>query len=309
MIGKSAVVTGAAGFLGSHTVERLLAEGYAVTAIDLQDAPIDDSLNSVLNDSKLTVVLKNITEIPVEDSVFKNQDFFFHCAGCANPKAEACYLIEANIGSMCAALDIAKLNQFKKFIYPSSASVYGTAQWPTREDHQLAPNSPYALSKLMGEELARNWRQWYGVPSIGFRIFNGYGIRDTNSVIVSKFLKNLIEGKPLTLIGGGEQKRDFIHVNDIVDAFLKGANSSVNFDVFNLATGQPSTILDVAKLIGEDIVFTSPLPGEPEVICADISRIKNDLSWKPLISLEEGIAELKKICLAEKDSDNIFSPT
>ncbi len=290
----TSLVTGAAGFLGSHTVEALLAKGHKVVALDLPGTSFEANLGPVLANPALTTVARDLMSIPADDSFFAGIDYIFHCAGIpdhiASMKTPEPY-IQANVAAVVRVLEAARAHAIKKVVYPSSAAVYGTAVPPTREDHPINPDNPYALTKWMGEEVCRHWSKVFGVGTVSFRVFNGYGPRSAISGPVGFFLKRKKAGEPLTVTGDGSQTRDFIYVSDIVDALIAGALSDRSGEVYNLATGKPESVKHLAELVGGDIAFIPPRP-EPPVILADVSKLKTELGWEPKVSLAEGIARM-----------------
>lgn len=294
---KTAIVTGGTGNLGSRTTANLLKQGFTVRIIDLPDTKPAEDLQKYLGDSNLTFELKNVLDISPDDPIFHDVDYIFHCAGIADHRyalqTPEPYL-EANVMSLVRVLEAARINGIQKFIYPSSAAVYGVAEWPTREDHPLNPVNPYGLSKLMGELAVQHWHKIFNVPTITFRIFLSYG-QNTNGVgIIAHFFRNRLAGKPLTITGDGTQRRDFIFIDDVVDAFISAAKSDKSGGIYNLGSGATATINQIAELIGGDIEYIPKNPNEPEAIWADIAKIKEEIGWQPKIDLEEGISSIKK---------------
>lgn len=288
---RTAVVTGAAGFLGSHLVERLLENGYAVRALDLPTAPFDVNLKRVEQNARLRIEARNILDVSADDPIFSGVAALFHCAGIADHRASMStpeLYMNANFMAVVRVLEAARAHKIAKLIYPSSAAVYGTAAPPTREDHPINPGNPYGLSKWLGEEACQHWHKVFGVPSLSFRIFNCYGPRAYTSGPVGLFVQKRKNGEHLTLTGDGSAQRDFIHVSDVVDAMIAGAESNYAGEAYNLGTGVPETVLRLAKLVGGDIAFLPPRP-EPPVILADVSKIRSHLNWRPKVSLADGI--------------------
>jgi UDP-glucose 4-epimerase len=293
---RVAVVTGAAGYLGSHTTEGLLKRGYAVRAIDLPSGPFEANLGGSLGHSSLTVDRRDLMAIPADDRIFRGADYLFHCAGRADHTAAAAEpetFMRANVLAVAHALEAARVNGMKKFVYPSSAAVYGTAAWPTREDHPIAYGNLYGMTKWMGEVVVGNWHRFLGVPSLSFRVFNGYGPRMTPAGgVVGAFLKRLVERKPVVILGDGGAQRDFVYITDIVEAFVRGAESDRTGEIYNLASGKTRTVKELATLLGCAIEYGPPRAGEPPVICADVSKIRDHLGWEAKVGLEEGVAAL-----------------
>ncbi len=229
--------------------------------------------------------------IPQDDPVFAGADHLFHCAGISDPNLDADAYQSANLGTFERALQAVRANGIGKIIYPSSAAVYGNGPWPAREDQPLDPQSPYGASKLLTEEMAATWHQTHGAASIGFRIFNGYGARIGTIGAAGAFLRAIRSGQPVTITGDGSQRRDFIHVRDIVDAFVLGAMSEIPYAIFNLATGQPSSVRALAKLMGANIEY-GPATGALQDMWADMTAITRGLGFAPGVTLEDGVSEL-----------------
>lgn len=285
-----AIVTGAGGFLGSHVAERLVADGITVRAIDWGPA---DNLAALAGAANFSLVQRDMLAMAPDDPVFIGADHLYHCAGISDPSLDAEAYQTANLGTFERALQAAKANGMGKIIYPSSAAVYGNGHWPAREDQPLGPQSPYGISKLLTEEMAANWHRSHGAASIGFRIFNGYGARIGTIGAVGAFLGAIHQGQPITITGDGGQRRDFIHVRDIADAFVRGANSGIEFAIFNLGTGQPRSVAELANLMGADIKY-APATGAPRDMWADMTAITRELDFSPGVTLEDGIADLMK---------------
>jgi len=188
-------------------------------------------------------------------------------------------------------LEAARHYGVKKVIYPSSAAVYGIAEAPTREDFPISPQNAYGMSKEMAEIAFRRWDTIYGVSSVCFRIFNGYGPRAAKSGVVGVFLEKKLKGEPIGILGDGGAERDFIYVSDIVDAFLLSTNTEGS-GLYNLGSGVTRTVKELATLIGGPIDYGPAREGEPPVILADISSVQRDLGWRPTVSLEQGITNV-----------------
>ena len=296
MTQRSSLVTGAAGFLGSHTVEALLARGDRVRALDLPDARFEASLGALLGHPALTVDRRDLLSIAAADPVFQGVDAIYHCAGIADhvPSMQVPErYMQANVMALVRVLEAARHHEVRKVINASSAAVYGIAQAPTAEDHPINPVNPNGLTKWMAEEAFAHWSKVFDVATISFRIFNCYGPRATASGPVGFFLQKAAAGEPLTVTGDGTQERDFIHVADVVAAFLAGAASERGGTAYNLGSGTPETVNRLAELVGGTIQYIAPRPGEPKVILADTTRIRAELGWAPKVSLAEGIAALK----------------
>jgi len=167
---------------------------------------------------------------------------------------------------------------------------------PTLEDHPIAPEHPYALSKYQGEMAVFHWHRTYRLPANSIRIFNAYGprVRTTGAygAVFGVFFKQKLAGKPFTVVGDGTQRRDFLYVTDVAEAFARAAESRFVGEVWNLGAGDPQSVNHLVELIGGDVVYIPKRPGEPDVTWADISKIRGDLGWRPTVSFDEGVREM-----------------
>ena len=294
---KIAVVTGGAGFIGSHMVDLLLKKKYEVRVIDNFPGGHRDNLKKHKNNKNLKLKEINILKININDKVFKNVEFIFHFAGIGDivPSIEKpISYMNTNIMGTVNILEAARLNKVSKFVYAASSSCYGIASTPTKENHRIDPLYPYALSKNMGEQAVMHWGRVYNLPVISIRIFNAYGerVRTTGAygAVFGVFFKQKISNKPFTVVGDGDQKRDFIYVTDVVNAFYMSAKSKYKNEIFNLGEGKPKSINLLIKLIGGGKVTYLPnRPGEPKITLANISKIRKFLNWKTKVSFKEGV--------------------
>jgi len=181
-------------------------------------------------------------------------------------------------------------------VYAASSSCYGLAAVPTGENHPVAPQYPYALSKYMGEQAVLHWHHVYGLPVNVIRIFNAYGTRSRTSgaygAVFGVFLRQKLAGKPFTVVGDGTQKRDFLYVTDVARAFLAAAESEKMGEVWNLGAGNPQPVNRLVELLGGPVVYIPKRPGEPDCTWADITKIGRDLRWSPSVSFEEGVGRI-----------------
>ena len=283
------ICTGSSGFIGSHLVKALEKP---FIRCDIKDGSGD---------------IRKPLEFP------SNIDTIYHLAALAdivpsieNPRD----YFETNVTGTLNILEAARKAGCKKFIYAASASCYGdnpnhiyTAAddgrflgvQPTNEHRDCDPAYPYALTKHLGEQLVMHWSNVYKIPAISLRLFNVYGLRQRTTgaygAMFGTFLAQKANGKPMTIVGDGTQQRDFVHVSDVVDAFIKAANSDCQ-GIYNVGTGNPQSVNYIAKLIGGETVHIPKRPGEPDITCADISKIREDLGWEPKVSIEAGVREL-----------------
>lgn len=295
MTDRIAVVTGAGGFLGANLVRRLLDDGFAVRALDLNAHGFATALGALADAPNLSFTEGDVLDLPADDKLYSEAGFIFHCAGIADhvpSSREPERYLRANVHGVMRVAEAARhAGGGCKLVYPSSAAVYGVADWPTTEQHPIRPINPYGLSKWMGEEVVDTWQRLFDVPTISFRVFNGYGPGAVRSSIVNFFIQKMLDGEPLTITGDGSQQRDFIFIDDIVDAFVAGALSAHSGKTFNLATGHLSTMRSLAEAIGGKIEFIAARPNEPKVICPDITSIQSDLGWSAKVSLQDGVAK------------------
>jgi UDP-glucose 4-epimerase len=293
---KKAIVTGGAGFIGSHMVELLLQKGFTVVAIDDFSNGNIENVEIFKDDPQYHFLKMDLAE-PFDDSCFENADYIFHMAALADivPSIENPGKYHAsNVTGTLRVLEAARKYGVKKLIYSASSSCYGIPDsYPTSETAALRPEYPYALTKMLGEEYALFWHKLYGLPVIALRYFNVYGTRARNNstygAVFKVFLKQKLEKKPLTIVGDGSQKRDFTYVTDIAKANLLAAESSIVGEIFNVGTGNPVSVNRLAELIGGERVFLPKRPGEPDETHADISKIQKALHWKPEVDFETGV--------------------
>jgi UDP-glucose 4-epimerase len=299
---KLAVVTGGAGFIGSHMADRLLDEGFRVHVIDNLVGGRLENLAHRKDDPNLVVETRDILDLAPADKLFAGAEYIFHFAGIGDivPSIDkpVDYLSTNVIGTV-KVLECARHARVRKLVYAASSSCYGLADVPTREDAPIQPQYPYALSKYMGEEAVLHWGRVYRLPVNSIRIFNAYGTRSRTSgaygAVFGVFLAQKIAGKPFTLVGDGTQRRDFLFVTDVAQAFFLAATTDRVNEVFNLGAGNPQTVNRLIELLGGGEVVRLPKrPGEPDCTWADITKIERDLGWKQRVSFEEGVGQMLK---------------
>ena len=293
-----AVVTGGAGFIGSHMVDALLDHGYTIRVIDNLSGGRESNLAHLAANPRFSLTVADICELSPDDATFEGARRVFHFAGIGDivPSIERpTEYMRTNVQGTVRVLECARHAGVEKFVYAASSSCYGLAQVPTREDHAIDPHYPYALSKYLGEQAAFHWHRVYDLPVNAIRIFNAYGprVRTTGAygAVFGVFFKQKLEGVPLTVVGDGEQRRDFVYVTDVADAFRRAGESKASGEIYNLGGGNPQSINRLVELIGGgEIAYLPRRPGEPETTWADISKITDDLGWTPTVSFEDGVA-------------------
>ena len=298
---KKCLVTGGAGFIGSHLVDRLVKEKNKVIVLD----------NLITGNLKnLSGVQKKIRFINVDiskyskkfENFFKNIDHVYHLAALADivpsindPKK----YFDTNVNGTMNVLNAAKKNKVKKLIFAASSSCYGIPKnYPINENALINVKYPYALTKYLAEELILHWGQVYNMKNISLRFFNTYGPRSRTTgaygAVFGVFLAQKINNKPLTIVGDGNQTRDFLFVQDLVDAIIMVTKKINKSDIFNVASGLETKVNKIAKIIGGPRVHIPKRPGEPTRLKADIKKIKKATGWSPKIKIEQGVEIMLK---------------
>jgi len=294
------IVTGGAGFIGSHLVEHLFSEGHSVTVLDNFSTGRYENLEHLKKN--ISIIECDLNEENDIDNIVKGADWVFHLAALAdivpsiqNPQK----YFNANVNGTLRLLEACNNTIISKFIYAASSSCYGMPDiYPTPETALINPQYPYALTKRMGEELVLHWSQVYKIPAISLRFFNVYGPRSRTSgtygAVFGVFLAQKLAGRPLTIVGDGAQTRDFTFVTDVVEAMYISAKSNVKNKIYNVGSGKTVSINYIAKILNEETVHIPKRPAEPDITFADISKITKELNWVPKVSIEEGITLLLK---------------
>ena len=292
-----AVVTGGAGFIGSHMVDLLVRNNYEVTVIDnLSNGRLD---NIEHHKGEVVFVQLDIGDYSADlEKHFEDVDYVFHYAALADIVPSINNPLKyhkANVDGTIRVLEAAKKSKnLKKFVYAASSSCYGTPEvYPTSESSPIAPQYPYAHTKTVGEQYVMHWGNVYDMPVVSMRFFNVYGVRHRTSgtygAVFGVFLAQLLNDKPLTIVGDGEQTRDFTYVTDIVDACYLASQSNEKGEIFNVGSDNTYSINYLVKLLGGEKKYIPKRPGEPDVTFADISKIKRVLGWTPKVSFEDGV--------------------
>ena len=294
-----AVVTGGAGFIGSHMVDLLLGRGFAVRVIDDLSGGHLSNLNHHRDNPDLFFRQADIRGLKTGDAAFAGARYVFHFAGIGDivPSIERPIdYMEINVQGTVRVLECARAAGVDKLVYAASSSCYGLAATPTREDHPIAPQYPYALSKFQGEQAVLHWGQVYDLPVASVCIFNAYGtrVRSTGAygAVFGVFLRQKLAGRPFTVVGDGTQLRDFIYATDVAAAFLAAAEAPVRGERFNIGAGRPQSINHLVALIGGEVTYIPKRPGEPDCTFADIGKATTTLDWRPTVSFADGVARM-----------------
>jgi UDP-glucose 4-epimerase len=296
------VVTGGAGFIGSHLVDRLLIDGHDVVVIDNFAIGRPENLASHSQSTRFRLVEADITDLAAIRPLFDGIDWVFHLAALADivPSIEQPIPYHrANVDGTVNVLEAARHANVKRFVYTASSSCYGIPDiYPTPENAETRPMYPYALTKYLGEQCVMHWCKVYKLPAVSLRLFNVFGPRHrttgTYGAVFGVFLAQKLAGKPFTIVGDGEQTRDFTFVSDVADAFVTAAKSSVSGEIFNVGSDNTYSVNRLVGLLGGDKVHIPKRPGEPDCTHADISKIKRVLHWTPKVRFEDGVAVMLK---------------
>jgi UDP-glucose 4-epimerase len=297
--GVRCVVTGGAGFIGSHLTERLVADGHSVLVLDNLATGRAENLASVANDPAC-----NLEEIDVRDAdsvsrAVRGAEWVFHLAALADIVPSIKRPLEhhrTNVDGTVNVLEAARTAGVARLVYTASSSCYGIPDvYPTPESAPARPQYPYALTKYLGEWCALHWGAVYRLPVVSLRLFNVYGPRARTSgsygAVFGVFLAQKLAGKPFTIVGDGTQTRDFTFVSDVVDAFVRAAASPHTNEVMNVGSGKDESVNRIVDLLGAaaDVVHVPKRPGEPDRTLADASKAHELLGWTPHLSLREGV--------------------
>jgi UDP-glucose 4-epimerase len=293
---KIAVVTGGAGFMGSHMVDLLVERGFKVRVIDNLVGGREANVAHHSKNPDFSLATCDIRDYQAGASIFHGAHYVFHFAGIGDivPSIERpTEYMSTNVQGTVHMLECARAASVRKFVYAASSSCYGVARTPTREDHPIVPLYPYALSKYQGEQAAFHWNRVYKLPANSIRIFNAYGTRSRTSgaygAVFGVFLKQKLAGKPFTVVGDGTQTRDFVYATDVAEAFLLAAETDKSGQIWNLGAGNPQPVNRLVELLGGPVVHIPKRPGEPDCTWADIGKIQHELAWTPKVSFEEGV--------------------
>lgn len=293
------LVTGGAGFIGSHLVDKLVERGEEVIVIDNLSTGKEENLNPKADLHNL-----DVCDYEKIKPLFKNIDYVFHLAAIPRVPVSIKDPINTSRTNILGTINVFKAgadNKVKKIIYSSSSSVYGEQkELPLKEDMVPNPINPYGLQKLVGEKFARLFVQIYKIPIICLRYFNVYGPRidprSEYSLVIGKFLRQNSENKPLTIFGDGEQTRGFCWVGDVTKANIKAMTSDKlkGGEIINIGSEKSYSVNYLASLISNNVQYLNPRFGDMLHTKADINLAKDLLDWKPNIDFEQGIKKTKQ---------------
>ena len=296
---KKAIITGGAGFIGSHLTEALLNKGFEVVIIDNLSTGRKQNIEQFLSNPKLTFVEADINDRDSIKKFFKDTDYVFHMAALADIVPSIVNPTEyhkANVDGTLNILEVVRevCPNLKKFLYTASSSCYGIPDnYPTSEGAEIRSEYPYAVTKYLGEEIALSWSKIYKLPVVSLRLFNVYGPKSRTSgtygAVFGVFLAQKLANKPFTVVGDGKQTRDFTFVTDVVSAFITAAESDLSGEIFNVGSGNTYSVIKLVELLGGEITYIPKRPGEPDCTYADTSKIRKKLNWNPKVSFEQGV--------------------
>src|SRR5215469_11031517 len=298
-LARNVLVTGGAGFIGSHLVEALVESGCAVRVLDNFSTGRHDNMAA-----DAEVINADIRDLGAISSAFRGVDCVFHTAALARVPLSIEKPMETHLVNVDGTLNVllaARAAGVRRVVFSGSSSVYGEQQrLPLHEDMMPNPLSPYALQKLTGEQYTRLFGRLYGIETLTLRYFNVFGPRmsmaGAYATVIGAFLQARRAGMPLTIYGDGEQTRDFTHVRDVVRANLLAMDAEIaDGRAVNIGQGRAVSVNWIAQQIGGAIVQLPPRPGEPRHTLADCSSAEQVLGWVAQVSTEDGLRELREL--------------
>jgi UDP-glucuronate 4-epimerase len=309
------LVTGGAGFIGSHLVERLLERGNDVSAVDDFNDSYDPRRKRVNLEQAQPKAGFSLHEGDIRDAGFIESVFaqerpqtVVHIAARAGVRpslADPDLYLDVNVRGTGIVLDAARRWEVERFVFASSSSVYGNnSEGPFREDAAAdRPTSPYGATKRMGELLARTYHDLYGLPVTALRFFTVYGPRCRPDLAVHKFSRLILEGKPIQIYGDGTALRDFTYVDDIIEGVVSALDRPQGYEIVNLGCGRPVPVMRLIALLEERLglptekEFQDQQPGDVDVTWADVTKARDLLGWQPTTPLERGVDLWCEWCL------------
>ena len=293
-----ALVTGGAGFIGSHLVTRLLEDGYQVVVVDNCSTGRPQNLSHLAGHDRLQIYYADIVDTETIKPLFEGVDRVFHLAALAdivpsiqNPVAYH----RSNVDGTVSVLECARAAGTRRLVYAASSSCYGIPDiYPTTETAEIRPQYPYALTKYLAELCVLHWARVYKLPAVSLRLFNVYGPRSRTSgtygAVFGVFLAQKLAGKPFTVVGDGKQSRDFTFVADVTDAFVRAGDSDIVGEVMNVGSGGTYSVNRLVELLGGEKLHIPKRPGEPDCTFAATDKIRRLLDWKPHFTFEQGVS-------------------
>lgn len=297
---KRVVVTGGLGFIGSHLVERLIGAGAHVTVVDNLATGRFSNLKPVESSPNLRVRELDVADVDRLQPVLEGIEVVFHLAALADivPSIQQpMNYFRANVAGTTGVMEASRKAGVKRVIYAASSSCYGIPDvYPTPETAAIRPEYPYALTKNLGEQIVLHWGKRYGLGTVALRLFNVYGPRSRTTgaygAVLGVFLAQKLAGQPLTIVGDGTQTRDFTYVTDVVEAFVRAAESDLSGEIFNVGSGGTYSVNQLAELIGGVRTSIPKRPGEPDCTFADTTRIRKALGWSPAVPFPAGVRKV-----------------
>lgn len=301
------LVTGGAGFIGSHLVDKLISRGYSVVVLDNFHSGKIESFREILGRESFEMIEGDIRDRKAVREAMDGVDAVVHLAALIDVEESVNNPFETHNVNVNGTLNIlveAARSGVKKCVFASSTAVYGEANpLPLKEEHPPKPTSPYAASKVSAECYCRVFNSCYGLDTVILRCFNVYGLGQKNgaySGVITRFLQNALKGEPLIVYGDGKQTRDFIHVDDVVEAtVLALENANSNGETFNVCTGKPTAVNELLQIVKEvmeralKVIYDKPRKGDIKNNYGDPSKAEEILGFKAKISLREGLERLR----------------
>lgn len=295
--------TGGKGFIGSHLVDKLADKGHSVVVIDNESAQSNSRFYTNDKATNLKLDINNYDEI---ESLFYDIDVVFHLASEARLQpsiGNPLLTLKTNYQGTANVLEASRKHKVNRVVFSSTSSSYGKKNTPPLREWMIPDClTPYSSSKIAAEELCKLYYNLYGLETVILRYFNVYGdrqpLKGQYAPIIGRFLKQWMFHKPMTIIGDGSKRRDYTHVKDVINAnilALKQNDTSICGEIYNVGTGKSYSSLEIAKLIGDEYIFTDDRPAESKETLADTKKIREALGWYPTIKLEDWIKVFKEM--------------
>ncbi|MBM23064.1 MAG: NAD-dependent dehydratase [Gammaproteobacteria bacterium] len=291
------LVTGGAGFIGSHLAEKLISLGHEVVILDDFSTGREQNLVEIQDHPRLRVYKLDICDEKAIQPYFLGVDWVFHLAALADivPSIQnPLTYLRAGVAGTQAVVEASRIANVKRLVYAASSSCYGIPElYPTPESSPIKPQYPYALAKYLGEQIVMHWSQVYDLPVMSLRLFNVYGTRSRTSgvygAVFGVFLAQKLAGKPFTVVGDGTQTRDFTYVSDVANAFVKAAESNIGGEILNVGSSRTYSVNQLVDLLGGSVAYVPRRPGEPDQTFADTTKIGKLLGWTPEVEFTDGV--------------------